>query len=553
MRSFGGVVALRGSSSSRRGVLRADLLRGFVDILDGGAGNDGGASGISGLLDPAQRTLLIDQFERRAGVRLYVPQFDVPRDWCFRFVAGCIDDLDGGAHILVDAVEDLRPRSVLVRRLRCLLDEWEAVEVAEQAGDLWEALRAELREVPARAAARAFRHACYPAQPPEHCPDAWALFLWAAGRVPQGSTLAPHAVFLLRCAELLTPPTRVRVETWLGARAHRDRLTPQLNRARLAAGAPAVGGGRRACALCLQFEPLGRSDLYWVAWWLHWSGELAPHRGPQRPARLADFEDITASVVDKAEEILADEVPPGQLVDLTVELVLPTEHLALPVTGWSRPVGGARRLLLRDHALVVRSYDRAHWPEATRFRWSQRWSALADAERGAVWAVDVAQIGAYGLDVDQRIAAVTLSGPPAPDTVAHRQLAGALQAGLGVAAWQHPDPDRPDSDVPLLELLTDGDPLGLPQRFRSENLARLEPLGDLGVLDDPARARDTASRRAATLLWDDPHRIAGRASVPMREQPAGSATAAPSVRAPAPAVTAPAPAPPVEPGSWEFA
>lgn len=517
VRAPGGAVAQRGLPSARRDALRADLLRDFVDVLDQSAAPT----------DPAQRALLVRCFERRAGVRLYLPQFDVPRDWCYQFVAGCVDDLADGVQTLVDAVEDLRPRSPLLHGLRRLQGEWEALEVAEQAGDLWEVLRAELGGVPARSATRAFRESCYPAQPPQHCADAWQLFVWAAGREPQPGTLAPHAVFLLHCADLLTPATVVRVEAWLCARAYREALTPRLNEARLAAAAcSSWARTRRSCVAFLQFQPLGPAHTYRAAWWLGWAGEPVAHRGPARLATTEQFEEIAAIVVEEAEEVFAGELPAGELAALTVEIVLPAEQLALPVTGWGRSVGGTHRFLLQDHALVVRSFERAHWPIATRFRWLQRWAALTQADEGALLAVDAAQVGVYGLDSDHRIAAVAISGPPMPGTPAQRQLAAALQAGIGVAAWEHADPDRPAGDAALIALLLAGSPLDLPHRFRLENLARLESLGDLTALGDPAKVRDAAARRTATLLWDDPGRVAGRTRV------ASS---------------------PVEPTRWEFA
>ncbi|MCM3882876.1 hypothetical protein [Frankia sp. R82] len=500
VRAPGGAVTQRESSSVRRDLLRAQLLRGFVDVLDHRAAP----------LDLAQRALLVECFERRAGVRLYLPQLDVPRDWCFQFVTGCVDDLDDGVQTLVDAVEDLRPNSVLVRNLRHLQDEWDALEVADQAGELWEVLRTELGAIPAEAATRAFRQACRPGQPPEHCVDAWQLFVWAAGREPPPDALAPHAMFLLRCADLLTPTTAVRVEAWLRALAYQRDLTPQLNRSRLEAAVFSTwSGARRTCVVCLQFQPLGSARTHRAAWWLGWAGESVPYRGPARPALPEEFEQIAAQVIDEAEEVLAGELPTGALATLTVEIVLPVEQLALPVTGWGRTVGGTRRLLLQDHALVVRSFDRAHWPAAARFRWLQRWAALTQAGGAAPVAVDAAQVGVYGLDTDQRISAVAISGLPTPGSPAHRQLTGALAAGIGVAAWEQPDPDRPADDTALISLLVDGSPLDLPHRFRIENLARLESLGDLAALGDPAKARDAAARRTATLLWDDPGQFAG--------------------------------------------
>jgi hypothetical protein len=97
------------------GSRRDALVVRAVDVLEGS----------SDLLTQTGRRLLVERVYRRAGVRLFVPEADVSRDWCFGFVHGCVHDVAGGLGILVAAVHDLRPGSPLVHRLRSLQREWD--------------------------------------------------------------------------------------------------------------------------------------------------------------------------------------------------------------------------------------------------------------------------------------------------------------------------------------------------------------------------------------------------------------------------------------------
>ncbi len=491
-------------SSPRRGARRSDLVVEIVGCLESTVD----------LLSPTTRDLLVSRFEQRAGRRLFVPHFDVARDWYFRFVESCIE-LDNGAEIMVDAVFDLRPDSAVAHRLLRLLADRGAAEVAEGAGEVWDLLRRELAALPPQRVAHAFRHACHPAHPPRHCVDAWQLFLWVASRNPEPARLPPHVVFLVRCADVLTPGTLVRVEAWLRSEAHRRDLTRELHLAWLEA---AQVRRQRTGVVSLQFQPVGpRPEDHLASWWLHWADESTPHQGGTQPARPDLFEQIASAVVYDAEDLLAAEITPGEDAELIVELFLPFAHMDLPVTSWRRQIHGTPRLLVEDHPVVVRSLERLH-RRGARFLWLRRWAALTAPHPPGIVAMDAASLGRHGLARDERIAAVMLSGPPTQGSPAQRQLTEALSAGLAVAAWQFDDPDRPKTDGSLLDLLAQGDPFQLPQRFRTENLDRLELRGDLQSPGPRVDDAETAARRTAVLLWDDPRRVAWRAM-----QPEGSA------------------------------
>ncbi|WP_165818623.1 effector-associated domain 2-containing protein [Frankia canadensis] len=472
------------------------------------------------------RMLLVGRLERRVGWRLRLPEYHVDRDWYLRLVQGCFDDLPGGVSALVDAVGDLRPDSPLADRLCRLRDEWDAIDVAEDLGTLWEVLRDELTAVTARRGTWAFHEACSPSRTPRHCATAWHQFVWAASRVPAPGELTPPVRFLLRCQDLLTPGTWVRVEAWLYRQVHRSDLSAQLHSARLAL-APALARRRHACVITLQLEPMGPGpDDHHASWTLRWTGSAAAWLGPARQAGTERFEEVTAAILDEAEAVVAAEIPVGEPIDLLVELTLPTQHLALPVCGWAREVDGSRRLLLQDYAIVLRSLDRLQWSDLARRRWQQRWAAYSEAAPGDVVVVEAARIGPFGLDAQRGITVVVLSGPPTPGSVAQRQLVDALRAGVAVAAWQRPESGRAAIDADLHHVLVHGEPRDLPHRLRAENLTRLDQSADpLG-----------AHLHAVTLLYDDADRppTAGGAARRTERPPAGGWVSPAAVTRPAP-------------------
>ncbi|CAJ58920.1 hypothetical protein FRAAL0243 [Frankia alni ACN14a] len=539
-------------SSSQRDKLRSDILVHVVNCLD--ASTD--------LYSPAARNLLISRFEQRSGQRVFIPHSDVTRDWWFRFVEACLNDLDNrfeerreylanGFASLVDAIHDLRPGSVLVDLLLRLRDEWEAAEVADEAGGLWDLLREELADMPARRVVRAFHDACHPAHPPAHCVDAWHLFLWAASREPEPARLPSHARFLLQCAHVLTPGTRVRVEAWLRGEAHRSGLTHELNQTQLAVGRP---GHQRTYVVSLSFQPVGPSpEDHLASARLYGADHEVRHLGTPRMARPGGFEEIAAGVVDEAEEILKEETPLSEPVSLAVEVFLPLTRMDLPVTSWRRESDGDPRLLIEDHTVVVRSFERTR-QRGPSLRQRRRWAQLLRPSPPAMAAAHAADLKEFELARNDRIVAVVLSGPPTPGSPAGKELADALREGIGVVAWQHADPDRPATDTALLDLLTRVDahsgvgaftgvdahadvdslsnvfPLTLPRRFREENLIRLErrlpeTAGSANSRDtansqdtanarDMANSRDMARRRVATLLWEDLRQDTGQTAPP---------------------------------------
>jgi hypothetical protein len=453
------------------------------------------------LLSPATRAQLITCFERRAGRRLFVPEFDIPRDWVFRFVEGCFE-IENGVEILVDAVHDLRPGGAAVDELSRIIAEHVVAEVAASAGDVWELLRRELSAIPVARVARPFREACFPAQAPAHCGDAWQLFLWAANRERAPAALPPYTVFLALCTGLLSPFTRVRVDAWQRREAHAMNLTPLLDRLYLAA---IPRQQPRTCVVAVEFQPVGpEPEQHHASWWLRWDGEPPLRLGVRERVTPDRFEGILADAVSEAEEVFAAELSPGEHASLIIEVFLPFVLLELPVIGWRRDVDGkGLRLLIKDYPVILRSLDRARRPGA-RFLWLRRWAALMDPELpGPV----VARAGAAGASfaADHRVAAVVLSGPPRAGTAAQGELLEALRSGVPVAAWQSADPDRPSTDVPLAELLAGGRPADLAERFQTENLLRLGP--PVGASEDDDEA--VAARRGATLLLDDPRRGVG--------------------------------------------
>ncbi|WP_369809827.1 hypothetical protein [Parafrankia sp. EUN1f] len=511
LRSFGGIVTGRDEPD--------DLVIDIVDCLEVGADL---------FRSPAARQQLVERFERRAGRRLYVPDLDIARSWCIAFVQQCLD-LDYGLATLVDVVTELRPASMLVDRLLRRCDEHETAEVARAAGALWDQLRAELVAVPVGQVARAFRSASHWMQPPAHCANAWQLLVWTAGRLPPPGELPLYARFLARCAHVLTSTTYVRVEAWLRPMAYRLRRSHELRQEQLDAG---IAPHRGSAVISLQFQPVGVSSdsEHAFLWWLCWADEPVPHVGGRQEARPGAFERIAAVAVDEAEGIAAEETFLDDPPALTLEIILPLAHIGVAAVCWRRSGDDPARFLIEDLALVVRPFDGGGWHGPTVLRQRRRWAALTRPEAAGILAVHAADLQSLQLARDSRIAAVVLSGPPVPGSWAAEQLRHALREGLTAIAWQHADPARPDDDRELIDLLVGGpepaglsehrDPFRLPQRFREENLLRLEHKADdpptagadpAGPDEDIAR-RDRAVRRVATLLWNDLRRDVGWAA-----------------------------------------
>lgn len=442
----------------------------------------------------AARTLLAERFSRTAGQKIHIPDYELARDWLIAFVEGCAR-LDGGVPALVATVRFLRPQSPAAHELCCLLDEWDAVDVALAApDDTWDRLRAELDRLPASKAAAAYRQADLGGVAPPHCRSAWHLLAHAAARPDDPRVLPRWLVFLIHAADLLTAGTAIRVEQWHRRFAFEHHLTRLYDQERLAGGGAREEAEQDAFCLVIQFEPtLAGTDAVLMKSWYQWPDDPRFYpRGSQEIARR-EIESATDRVLADMERHLTDRAMPVRL-----EIILPLDLINTQVETWlRRSVIGPSSALVVGYPVVIRCLERLQRPELHR-QWRLRWNRhLTDPPEGRVLIAPGNGSSAFA-NLSAHIAAndgatyLILSAPPAGDRAAGQQeLRSALVAGLPVVAW-HRVPVGADDENELRSLFEKADPARLPGLVRSMNLTRLDDRHE--------------SARIAALLFDDPTR-----------------------------------------------
>lgn len=444
----------------------------------------------------AARALLAERFSRKAGQRIHVPDYELGRDWLIAFVEGCAR-LDGGVPALVATVQFLRPQSPAAHELSCLLDEWDAVDVALAApDDLWDQLRVELGGLPASRAAGAFRQADLGSEPPPQCRSVWHLLTHAAARRDDPQALPRWLVFLIHvhATDLLTAATAIRVEQWHRRFAFEHHLTGLYDQARLAWGGAREASEQPAFCLLLQFEPaLVGTDAVLMKSWYQWPDD--PRYYPRSPRQIArsEIESATDQALADMERHLTDRAMPVRL-----EMILPLNMINTQVETWlRRSLLGPASALVVSYPLVIRSLERLQRPELHR-QWRLRWNRhLTDPpESRAVLAPGngreaITNLPAH-IAANDAATYLILSTPPENDRAPGQQeLRNALISGLPVVAWHRAPVAATDEDE-LRAVFEKTDPTRLPDVVRSINLARLDGRHE--------------STRIAALLLDDPTR-----------------------------------------------
>jgi nucleoside phosphorylase len=240
-------------------------------------------------------------------------------------------------------------------------------------------------------------------------------------------------------------------------------------------------------------------ERYRIASWIQErTGPWRPRPGPGEANNLAlgDAEVFVASLVDQAEEESDWQTTTDPV---TIEFLLPTGMLNLPVEWWRTNSMNDEHPLCVDYEVVVRSLDRMINRKRRRM-WVTRWSALL-AEPGttrAQWGENPRNedaLKAWGtrLRADGDVAMVVLSGPPARSP-GREELDMALRAGVPVILW-----DREDNDTTeVIRDLIRGDPSTLPARAKA-----LRAKAAAAPLEEQLQH----AGRLVVLLWDDPDRL----------------------------------------------
>jgi hypothetical protein len=490
--------------SKHLGSVRFDLEDKIAACLGGGYGFAGRES----------RNLLVRHFERRMGRALYVPEFDVPRDWIVAFVTECMD-LPGGVSTLVETVRSLRANSFLSEELHRLSDAWDAIDVAEDAPeDLWQQLRTELTAIPLGSALDAYRFATGPRGDvaPTHCRTAWEMFLNTAGMNTGPHGVPPYVRFLISIGRLLDPKTDQLADQWNKKHVLASGRTAALELARLGAG---IGRDPAQFYLVIQFDPTAAPrGQYEVTWWHQWGTEAVFIRRGRVRAERHSLEVVTARIVIETERVLAE-----QSVAIDLELILPLELIDEVVEAWGKTSGfGQRRHLVMDYPVVIRSLERLRKPELHRV-WLQRWEQLTGLSRAypSARCAPGDATSDFHLEAsiaeDRTITAAVLSERPAPGGgKGLLEFAAAVSGGLPVVAWhRHSDATSTERDE-LRGLIDTGNPHELRHRARSANIAQLRHSRDLPPTARGDGAGNTTTARFIALLWDNPVRQPERAS-----------------------------------------
>jgi len=298
-------------------------------------------------------------------------------------------------------------------------------------------------------------------------------------------------------AELAT-----QVHHWVDQQAHSMRVEDALARRRARPpSAPSGEAFQPGLLIEIRPIPIKRADCDIVSWIQDRSGPWQPKQGPGVPKRMAlsEVESCVGDLVDLAEQ----EWQTSE--DVSIEFLLPTSLLSLPVEWW-RPASPQRQRhpLCVDYQVVVRSLDRLRQSDRPRWWW-QRWRSLrSETLRPNVhWGEETATteaLDAWDVDLhtDATMAVVVLSTPPEV-WPGREELNMALLAGVPVILWDRQE-QRGQDGTQALAMVIDGDPNQLPHRIRL--------LRSRAAKARAAQAETPGS--SIVLLWDDPRRVVTR-------------------------------------------
>ena len=307
-----------------------------------------------------------------------------------------------------------------------------------------------------------------------------------------------NAALLRRCSDSLA----VRLHAVEPLRRRRQQASDT-------AGQPSAQdrGPERAAKPCLviQIVPDGIDRRRCVAdyWIQRRTGPWHPEPGGESTEVLfSALEPVLEAYIRHAERTWRENPEPA-----TVEFLLPTELLNLPVEWWRTDLDSAvPSPLCANYGVVLRNLDRMraeHRHRVWLMRWTSLWQdpAVHRVLYGSATGGDLAQWGAH-LQFHTDIASVVLSTPP--DTAAGRdELDLAMRAGVPIVLWDRRPPTRA-ADPSVLQDLTDGAPEQL--------LHGLHRLRMAAATSGPRPAADHPGRHIA-VLWDDPKRLVGFGSV----------------------------------------
>jgi hypothetical protein len=451
-------------------------------------------AGSTMIRDEAGRRLLLSLVADRVGVNLR-PEFDLDQ------IVTCCAKHPTGLADLVETLADMEGESNTVHRARQLQDEWDAHDLYPEP-DL-RALHGYLAALAVDNLTRLYQAATdFRAQSlPSHCDGVWSAFVHLAGFNAASDGLPPSMVFLERLADQAGGAPAARLRLWNDRIAADLHVTHQLGAARRAISVPGSRPAKVYLVVQLQPDGLDRGHYLLSHWRQQDPGEWPPRRGESYVVTREEIPRRVGELVGQVEQSL----PRSPETGLALEFVLPFELLNIPVEQWTADPASSQQIpepLVLRYPVVVRSLERMRHRNWHR-KWHERWRLLVNtSEPEVLWsersARSIPDLGAE-LARDDRIVAVVLSEPPAPDRPkGHREALAALSSGIPVIIWHRKDCSS-DAFESAVSHLIRGPLAELPARVQA--LRRLELAG--------GDERPETVCRHLTVLWDDPERQPG--------------------------------------------
>jgi hypothetical protein len=453
---------------------------------------------IPSLKNPATRRLCLELLNERLKVGLVVDEHPTTRSHLIAIVQACRRQHSRGLSAFIDAVEQLEPGSLAVRRARAALKEITALDlVAErERGELLQLLN----NSPGERLAELVRLAAGPAiemtSSEQHPSEALAALEKMNAR---SDGVPPLLVFVELLAACFSDERAEKLHRWNDQQAERIGLTEKLTAIRLEQAARTDAAPDVVAYLVIRIEPdlLEPERLILVPWRQHDPLVWRPQRGEEF---VGDLDAIRSHVADLVADAESGWAKNAQSIRL--EFLLPYALLNLPVDQWDRESGKIVPGQLGLHYQVaVRSLDRARSPRWHR-EWRRRWELVKRMATGSgacdehwLWSdgTKPRQLVALDAKLAARREVVSLVLHSVPEGDKPSEVMIGVSTGLPVMIWHRGDSGRAAFETQIKAMRDD-----LTELVEAFRLLRCQA--------KQAARPDSHVGSRVSLLWDDPDR-----------------------------------------------
>ncbi|SFW79247.1 effector-associated domain 2-containing protein [Amycolatopsis australiensis] len=453
---------------------------------------------IPSLRDPGSRRLCLDLLADHLGVPLVVEELPTTRASLIGIVQACRRQHPRALSAFVDAVEQMEPGSIPVRRARAAVDDMAALDLVTEY-DRQELLTL-LGENPSSRLAELVRAAAGPAAEltsADHRPADALATLERMNAQPDG--VPPLLLFVEYLAAAADEQRAEALRDWNDRQAARLGLTEQISAVRLAQATEPATPAAVVAYLVVRIEPdLLDPGLLVVVHWRHNDpAGWRPRRGEPFTGDLDAVRAHVAELVAKAETGWARDASA-----IRIEFLLPYALLNLPVDQWDLEADSPLpRPLGLHYQVVVRSLDRARSPRWHR-EWRRRWDLLKKVPAGLttpeehwLWSDGAKRRHLTALDAklaEQKkvVSLVLRSVPEGPDP---GEVLVGVRTGIPVMIWHRTESARSAFEAEIKSLRD-----VLPELVEHLRLLRTRAR--------QAARPDSHVGSRVSLLWDDPER-----------------------------------------------